>query len=97
MFVPALADNLKRLNSKSMATATKSFLGLFTYQYENDSSEYYIEVQDVRFTKDFGPWKAGDTVQFLGVDFNDCIVYELGGDDYTDHIHEVPFTVVQRA
>ena len=80
-----------------MATATKSFLGLFTYAFEMDAHERGIEVEDAYFLVNFGPWKFGQTVKYLGIDFNDCIVYELGGDDYTDHIHEVPFTVVQRA
>ena len=81
-----------------MTTATtKSFLGLFTYQYKNESSEYYIEVQEVRFTKDFGPWKAGQAVEFIGVNFEECVVYEIGGEELDQHIHEVPFMVVQRA
>ena len=38
-----------------MATATKSFLGLFTYRYETDSHECGIEVESARFIVDFGP------------------------------------------
>ena len=80
-----------------MATATKSFLGLFTYKYESDSSESYIEVESAYFLKDFGPWKAGQAVEYLGVNFEECVVYELGGEELDQHIHEVPFMVVQRA
>jgi hypothetical protein len=76
---------------------TKSLLGLFTYKYETDSHECGIEVENARFLKDFGPWKAGDTVEYLGVDFNDCIIYELGGEEFDQHVNEVSFILVQRA
>ena len=80
-----------------MATSTKSFLGLFTYMYACDSSDSYIEVESARFLRDFGPWKAGQTVEYLGVDFDDCTVYEIGGEDLDKRINETSFMVVQRA
>lgn len=79
-----------------MATTTKSFLGLFTYKHEMDSHECGIEVEHARFLKDFGPWKAGDTVEYLGVDYNDCVVYELGGEELDQHINEASFSVVPK-
>ena len=77
--------------------ATKSFLGLFNYEYDTDFSDHGIEVESAYFLVDFGPWKAGQTVEYLGVDFGDCIIYELGVEELDQHIHEVPFMVVQRA
>ena len=74
--------------------ATKSFFGLFTYEYDTDFSDHGIEVEEALFLVDFGPWKAGQTVKYLGVDHNDCIMYELGGEELDQHIHEVSFRVV---
>ena len=79
-----------------MATSTKAFLGLFTYRYETDSHECGIEVESARFIVDFGPWKAGQSVEYLGVDYDDCIVYELGGEELDQHIKEVSFRVIPK-
>ena len=79
-----------------MATATKSFLGLFTYAFEMDAHERGIEVEDAYFLVNFGPWKFGQTVKYLGIDFNDCTIYEIGGDELDQHIKEVSFRVIPK-
>ena len=79
-----------------MATSTKAFLGLFTYKYIMDVHEHGIEVESAYFLVDFGPWKAGQSVEYLGVDYDDCIVYELGGDELDQHIKEVSFRVIPK-
>jgi len=79
-----------------MTTSIKSFLGLFTYRYESDSAEYYIEVEDARFLKDFGPWKAGQAVECLGVDFEACVVYELRGEELDQRVNETSFILVPK-
>jgi len=61
-----------------------------------DVHERGIEVESAYFPEDFGPWKAGDSVEYLGVDFDDCVIYELVGEELDQHANETSFRVVPK-
>lgn len=50
--------------------------GLFTYDCEIDGECTYTIVCEVTFQRDFGPWKNGQKVDEIGIDWERCTLYE---------------------
>ena len=59
------------------------FKGLFTFEDSIDGCDSFQCFGGVKFLKDFGPFKQGDELEALNVDFDTCVMQEQyeNGDD----------------
>ena len=64
------------MRSRSFFLGEHMFKDLITYEV-NDASEEHLDLVEVEFLRNFGPWSKGQKVEFLRVDYSEGELQEI--------------------